>query len=94
MWRFSLTYLGWNLLLFLPGVVLYFIFSFGEQALALLVLVLIFGAASIIIFSLRHLRRWGVSTARAIRAFVIITLVSNGAYLLFVFGYSRLVSAV
>ncbi len=94
MWRFSLTYLGWNLLLFLPGGVLYFIFSFGEQALALLVLVLIFGAVSVMVFSLRHLHRWGVSTARAIRAFVTITLVSNGAYLLFILGYARLVSAV
>ena len=94
LWRLSLTYIGWNLLLFLPGAILYFIFSFGEQALALLLLVLLFGAASVLTFALRHLRKLGVSTAQGVRAFIIVTLVSNGAYLLFVLGYAKLVGVV
>ena len=76
--------------MFLPGAILYFIFSFGEQALALLLLVLLFGAASVLTFALRHLRKLGVSTAQGVRAFIIVTLVSNGAYLLFVLGYAKL----
>ena len=90
LWRLSLTYIGWNLLLFIPGAVLYFIFSFGGQSLALLILVLLFGAASVLTFALGHLNKLGVSTAKGVRAFLVVTLVSNGAYLLFVLGYARL----
>ena len=90
LWRLALTYVGLNLLLFLPGAVLYFFFSFSDYALVLVPLVLMFGAASILMFALGHLRRLGVSTARAIRAFIVVTLVSNGAYLLFVLGYAKL----
>jgi len=94
LWRLSLTYIGWNLLLFLPGAVLLFIFSFGAQALALLLLVILFGAASVLTFALRHLNRLGVSTAQGVRAFIIVTLASNGVYLLFVLGYARLVGVL
>jgi len=94
LWRLSLTYIGWNLLLFLPGAILYFIFSFGEQVLALLLLVLLFGAASVLTFALRHLHKLGVSTAQGVRAFIIVTLVSNGVYLLFVLGYAKLAGVI
>jgi len=94
LWRLSLTYIGWNLLLFLPGAVLYFVFSFGAQAIALLLLVILFGAASVLTFALRHLNKLGVSTAQGVRAFIIVTLVSNGAYLLFVLGYARLIDVI
>jgi len=94
LWRLSLTYIGWNLLLFLPGAVLLFVFSFGAQAIALFLLVIMFGAASVLTFALRHLNRLGVSTAQGIRAFIIVTLASNGAYLLFVLGYARLVGVI
>lgn len=94
LWRLSLTYIGWNLLLFLPGAVLYFVFSFGAQVVALLLLVILFGAVSVLTFALRHLRKLGVSTAQGVKAFVIVTLVSNGAYLLFVFGYAKLAGIV
>jgi hypothetical protein len=94
LWRLSLTYIGWNLLLFLPGAILYFIFSFGEQGLALLLLVLLFGAVSVLTFALRHLRKLGVNTAQGVRAFIIVTLASNGAYLLFVLGYARLAGVI
>jgi len=94
LWRLSLTYIGWNLLLFLPGAVLYFVFSFGAQAIALLLLVILFGAASVLTFALRHLNKLGVSTAQGVRAFVIVTLVSNGAYLLFVLGYAKMAGVI
>ena len=94
LWRFSLTYIGWNALLFVPGAILYFVFSFGAQAVALFLLVIMFGAASVLTFALRHLNKLGVSTAQGVRAFVIVTLVSNSAYLLFVLGYARLVGVV
>jgi len=94
LWRLSLTYIGWNLLLFVPGAILYFVFSFGAQAIALFLLVIMFGAASVLTFALRHLNRLGVSTAQGIRAFIIVTLASNGAYLLFVLGYARLVGVI
>ncbi|MFH0769248.1 MAG: hypothetical protein V1932_06755, partial [Chloroflexota bacterium] len=90
LWRFSLTYIGWNALLFVPGAILYFVFSFGAQAVALFLLVIMFGAASVLTFALRHLNKLGVSTAQGVRAFIIVTLVSNGAYLLFVLGYAKL----
>jgi len=41
-----------------------------------------------------HLNKLGVSTAQGVRAFIIVTLASNGAYLLFVFGYAKLVGVV
>jgi len=94
LWRLSLTYIGWNALLFVPGAILYFVFSFGAQALALFLLVIMFGAASVLTFALRHLNKLGVSTAQGVRAFIIVTLVSNGAYLLFVLGYAKLVGVV
>jgi len=94
LWRLSLTYIGWNALLFVPGAVLYFVFSFGAQAIALFLLVIVFGAASVLTFALRHLNKLGVSTAQGVRAFIIVTLVSNGAYLLFVLGYARLVGVI
>ena len=90
----SLTYIGWNALLFVPGAILYFVFSFGAQAVALFLLVIMFGAASVLTFALRHLNKLGVSTAQGVRAFIIVTLVSNGAYLLFVLGYAKLVGVV
>jgi len=94
LWRLSLTYIAWNALLFVPGAILYFIFSFGAQAITLFLLVIMFGAASVLTFSLRHLNRLGVSTAQGVRAFTIVTLASNGAYLLFVFGYAKLIGII
>jgi hypothetical protein len=94
LWRLSLTYIGWNALLFVPGAILYFIFSFGAQAVDLFLLVIMFGAASVLTFALRHLNKLGVNTAQGVRAFIIVTLASNGAYLLFVLGYARLVGVV
>jgi len=51
----------------------------------------------VIIFAWRHmdqLAKQGIGTGEAIRAFMIVTLTSSGAYLLFALGYARLVSAI
>ncbi len=94
LWRLSLTYIGWNALLFVPGAVLYFVFSFGAQVIALFLLVIMFGATSVLTFALRHLNKLGVSTAQGVRAFIIVTLVSNVVYLLFALGYAKLVGVI
>lgn len=94
LWRLPLTYMGWNALLFIPGAILYFMFSFGAQAVSLLLLVIMFCAASVLIFALKHMKKLGVGTAQGVRAFVIVTLVSNVPYLLFVLGYARLAGAI
>lgn len=92
--RFSLSYIGWNALLFFPGAILLLIFSYGSQAIALSVAVVLFCGVSILIFWFSGLRKLGVSTGQAIKAFTIVTLVSNGVYLLFVLGYAALVGAI
>jgi len=97
LWRFGLTYILWNALLFLPGAILYFFFSLGAQAVAITFLVILFGGTAVIIFAWRHmdqLAKQGIGTGEAIRAFMIVTLTSSGAYLLFALGYARLVSAI
>lgn len=94
LWLLPLIYIGFNLLLFLPGAILYFMYSFGGQNLALWILVIVFGAASILIFTFGRLPKLDISTGHAIRAFVIVTLVSNSAYLLFALGYAKLVSVL
>lgn len=93
-WLMSLTYIGWNFLLFIPGAFFYFIFSMGGRGPALMLLILVFGLASILIFTLRHLKKMKVSTKRAIATFALVTFVGNGAYLLFVIGYARLLGAI
>jgi hypothetical protein len=93
LWKSSLFYLGLNALLFIPGAIPLVIFSFGSTGAALAIAVFLFAGASIVVFQKRHLDKLGVSKFAAIRAFIIVTLASNGAYLLFVFAYSRLTSA-
>jgi len=94
-WHMPLIYIGLNLLLFLPGTIIYFFFSFsGEVAVALLVLVIMFGGVGILGFTLTHFNKLGVSTHKSISAFIIVTLVSSGAYLLFVWGYTNLAGVI
>jgi len=90
-WHMPLIYIGLNLLLFLSGAIVYFLFSFsGELAIALLVLVIMFGGVGVLGFTLTHFNELGVSSRKSVRAFIIVTLVSNGAYLLFTWGYVNL----
>jgi hypothetical protein len=94
LWRISLTYIAWNLLLFLPGGVLYLFFSFGVRAIPIIFAAIIFGGASVLIFSIRHLNRLTKVSGKAVRIFAIVTGASGGAYLLFALGYAWLVGAI
>jgi len=94
LWRISLTYVAWNLLLFLPGGVLYLFFSFGVRAMPLIFVAILFGGASVLIFSIRHLNRLTAVSGKAIRIFAVVTGASGGAYLLFALGYAWLVGAI
>jgi hypothetical protein len=92
MWAQPLIYLGINLLLLIiPGAILFLAFSFGQQAIALGLAMLVFGSASAGVFILRHLNRLG---RQSIKAFIIVTIVSNAAYLLFALGYARLAGTI
>jgi len=93
-WSIPLIYMGWNLLLFIPGAILYVLFILGGREPALLLLLLIFGAISAIIYKFVYLPRTGVSFRKAIGTFVAVTFASNGAYLLFVIGYAWLLGAL
>ena len=94
LWRISLTYIAWNLLLFLPGVILYLFFSNGVTWLPLIFMFILFGGASALIFSIRHLDRLNEVTGKSLRIFAAVTGVSGGAYFLFALGYALLVRAI
>jgi len=94
LWRISLTYIAWNLLLFLPGVILYLFFSNGATWLPLIFMFILFGGVSALIFSIRHLNRLNELTGKGLRIFAAVTATSGGAYLLFAFGYALLVRAI
>jgi hypothetical protein len=94
LWRVSITYIAWNLGLFLPGGILYLFFSFGVRALPLVFAAILFGGASVLIFSIRHLDRLAEASGKAIRIFAAVTGASGGAYLLFALAYAWLVGAI
>jgi len=94
LWRISLKYIAWNLVLFVPGVVLYFFFAFSNNIMALIYLFILFGGASVLIFSIRHLDKLTEVSGEAIKIFAAVTGVSSGTYLLFALGYAWLVGAI
>lgn len=94
LWRISLTYIIWNLVLFLPGSLLYFFFSFGVRAVPLMFTVILFGGASVLIFSIRHINRLTQVSGNGVKVFAAVTGVSAGAYLVFAFAYAWLVGAI
>jgi hypothetical protein len=94
LWRISLTYIIWNLLLFIPGIILYFSFSFGGSIMPLVFAFIIFGGASALIFSIRHMDKLTEVSGNAIKVFAAVTGASGGAYLLFALGYAWLVGAI
>jgi hypothetical protein len=94
LWRISLTYIAWNLLLFLPGVILYLFFSNGVTLFPLIFMFILFGGASVLIFSIRHLNKLNEVTGKGLRIFAAVTAASGSAYLLFAFGYALLVRAI
>lgn len=92
--KYALTYTGINIVLMLPGIVLYFFWSLTGSALTFIPLLILFGGVSILIFAVWHLKRLGANTGQAIKAFVLVTLASNGAYLLFSLVYAKLTGVI
>ena len=90
-WYFGLIYPAINAaLVIIPGAILYFIFAFGLAIPAFLFTLLVFGGISILAFVLIHARHLNVSTGTALRAFMFTSLISNGAYLLLAFAFTKL----
>ena len=92
--KYALIYTGINIVLMLPGMVLYLFWSWTGSALTFIPLLILFGGVSILIFAVWHLKRLGVNTGQAIKAFVLVTLASNGAYLLFSLVYAKLTGVI
>jgi len=94
LWQMSLPYLGLNLALFIPGGILLFYFSFGVKIIPLVLLVLLFGFASIRVFVPNQRDRLKEVSGKAFKIFFAITATSGVAYLLFAVGYAWLVRAI
>jgi len=92
--KYALIYTGINIVLMLPGIALYFLWSVTGSALIFIPLLILFGGVSILIFAVWHLKRLGANTGQAIKAFVLVTLASNGAYLLFSLVYAKLTGVI
>jgi hypothetical protein len=95
LWLRPFAYMGINLLLLIiPGVILMILLTFGQKAGPLFITFVVFGAAGAVTFIVKDLNKLGTPGGRAIRSFIIVTLVSNAAYLLFALGYARLAGAI
>jgi hypothetical protein len=87
---FSSIYIGINLGLFLLGWVPMIIFASGYKFIGLFIAVVLFGGPALFFFSKVHINNLWASKGEAIRAFVIVTVVTNVAYLGLVLGYAKL----
>ena len=94
LWRFALIYTGANIVLVIPGVIIYLFWSFTGSSLAFAALWILFGGVSVVIFATGHIKRLGENTGLVIRAFVLVTLVSNGAYLVLSLIYATLTGII
>ena len=94
LWQMSLPYLGLNLVLFIPGGILLLYFYFGVRIIPLVLLVLLFGFASIRVFVPNQRDRLKEASGKAFKIFFAITAASGVAYLLFAVGYAWLVRAI
>lgn len=93
-WYYALIYPGFNLIFIIfPGMVFYLFFLMNATLISFILLFLVLGGAIIVIFSLIHGGRLGVSRCRAIGAFVLTSLCSNAVYLLLAVGFAWFVSA-
>jgi hypothetical protein len=94
LWHYPLVYTGVNIALLIPGAILYLFWSFTGSAVTLAFLFLLFGGVAAAIFGLGHLRNLSNSPSVALRAFVLVTLASNGAYLVFALVYAALTGII
>lgn len=94
-WYWGLIYPGINAAFILfPGSLLYVLFLFGLTAPSLIVTFLILGGASIGFYALIHSGRLGVSRGKAIRAYILTSLISSAGYLVLAVGFAKLVGII
>jgi len=94
LWKFALIYIGVNALLLIPGAILYMIWSFTGSPFVFVFLLILFAGASTIIFFASRFRRLFEKESQALKAFVLVTLASNGAYLIFALIYAALTGVI
>ena len=92
--KYALIYTGINAVLMLPGMIIYFFWTFTGSAVTFIPLLILFGGVSILIFAVWHLKQLGTNTGQAIKAFALVTLASNGAYLLCSLVYAKLTGII
>lgn len=91
-WYYAAIYPGIGAaLVFFPGSLLYVFFLLGLTFPSLAILFVILAGASIGFFELIHGGRLGVSRGTATRAFVLVSVVSSGAYLILSFIFAELI---
>lgn len=94
LWIYALIYTGINIILMVPGIILYFFWSWTGEPLTFVFLLLLFGGVSVLVFILTRVKRLGVSLRQAVRAYILVTLASNGIYLIIALAYAKLTSVI
>jgi hypothetical protein len=93
-WKYALMYTWVNILLMIPGIILYLFWSMTGNNVTLAFLFILFGGVSLIIFAARHAKHLGASPGQAIKVYMLVTLASNGAYLVLAIAYAKLTSII
>jgi hypothetical protein len=93
-WKYALMYTWVNILLMIPGIILFLFWSWTGSAISFAYLFILFGGVSLIIFAARHAKHLGASPGQAIKIYVLVTLASNGAYLAFALIYAALTGII
>jgi len=94
LWRYAIMYTGLNLVAMLPGLVLYLYWSWTGSNTVFALLLLVLGGISILYLSASYANRLGVTARQALKAYVLVTLVSNGVYILLALAYAKLTSVI
>jgi hypothetical protein len=91
-WTFALIYPAINIgVIIFPGSLLYLFFLFGLTFPSLAILFVVLAGVSIGFFEIIHGGHFGVSRGIATRAFIFVSLVSSGAYLILSFAFAKLI---
>ena len=87
--KYALIYVGVNIVLIFPGMILYLFWYLSGSAMTFIPLLILFGGASVLIFAVWHIKRLGTDAGKTVKAFVLVTLASNGAYLIISLIYAK-----
>jgi hypothetical protein len=94
-WHFAAIYPALNAgLIIFPGSILYLIFLLGQTLPSLAILFIILAGVNLGFFELIHGGRLGVGRGVATRAFVFVSLISSGAYLVLSFAVAKLMGII